>query len=60
MVKLHVISVNYSLINGSTLVLSESDGPGRAHIKANYSLERVVGQWEELYREVLQRKGMLD
>jgi len=33
---------------------------GRAHIKANYSLERVVDQWEELYRELLQRKGLLD
>ena len=30
---------------------------GRAHIEANYSLQRVVDQWEELYRELLQRKG---
>ena len=33
---------------------------GRAHIEANYSLERVVDQWEELYRELLQRKGLVD
>jgi len=33
---------------------------GRAHIKANYSLERVVDQWEELYKGLLQRKGLLD
>jgi len=33
---------------------------GRAHIEANYSLERVVDQWEELYRQLLQRKGLLD
>ena len=31
---------------------------GRAHIEANYSLERVVDQWEELYRELLQKKGI--
>ena len=30
---------------------------GRAHIEANYSLERVVDQWEGLYRELLQKKG---
>ncbi len=29
---------------------------GRAHIEANYSLERVVDQWEELYKELLQKK----
>jgi len=33
---------------------------GRAHIEANYSLERVVDQWEGLYRELLQRKGLVD
>lgn len=33
---------------------------GRVHIEANYSLERVVDQWEELYRELLQRKGLVD
>lgn len=33
---------------------------GRAHIESNYSLERVVDQWEELYRELLQRKGLVD
>lgn len=33
---------------------------GRAHIEANYSLERVVDQWEELYRQLLQRKGLLN
>ena len=31
---------------------------GRAYIEANYSLERVVDQWEELYHELLQRKGI--
>ena len=31
---------------------------GRAHIKANYSLERVVDQWEALYTELLQKKGI--
>ncbi|MBT9173924.1 MAG: N-acetyl-alpha-D-glucosaminyl L-malate synthase [Syntrophomonadaceae bacterium] len=30
---------------------------GRAHIEAHYSLERVVDRWEELYKELLQRKG---
>jgi len=33
---------------------------GRAHIEANYSLERVVDQWEELYRELLKRKGLVE
>jgi len=33
---------------------------GRAYIEANYSLEHVVDQWETLYMELLQRKGMLD
>lgn len=31
---------------------------GRVHIEANYSLERVVDQWEGLYHELLQRKGV--
>lgn len=31
---------------------------GRQHIIENYSMERVVQQWEELYRELLSRKGM--
>jgi len=33
---------------------------GRAYIEANYSLEHIKGQWEALYMELLQRKGMLD
>ncbi len=33
---------------------------GRAYIEAKYSLEHVVDQWEALYMELLQRKGMLD
>ena len=33
---------------------------GREYIEANYSLEHVVDQWEGLYMELLQRKGMLD
>ncbi len=31
---------------------------GRAHIEANYSLDRVVDQWERLYEELLKRKGL--
>lgn len=31
---------------------------GRGHIEANYSLDRVVDQWEALYQELLQRKEM--
>lgn len=30
---------------------------GRARIQADYTLDRVVDQWEELYRELLRRKG---
>lgn len=29
---------------------------GRAHVEANYSLDRVVDQWEQLYVELLNRK----
>lgn len=36
---------------------SEMGKAGRAHIEANYSLERVVDQWEELYMELLQKRG---
>lgn len=31
---------------------------GRAHVVQNFELERVVDQWEALYRELLQRKGI--
>lgn len=31
---------------------------GRAYIEANYSLEHVVDQWEALYMEHLQKKGI--
>lgn len=31
---------------------------GREHIEANFSLERVVDQWEALYVELLERKGI--
>jgi glycosyltransferase involved in cell wall biosynthesis len=31
---------------------------GRQHIRTRYGLTRVVEQWEELYREVLARKGI--
>lgn len=31
---------------------------GRAHVEAHFALERVVDQWETLYRELLQRKGV--
>lgn len=30
----------------------------RQHIEANFSLDRVVDQWEALYRELLTRKGV--
>lgn len=31
---------------------------GRAHIEANYSLDRVVDQWENLYQDLLRKKGI--
>ncbi|TDA69489.1 MAG: glycosyltransferase [Clostridia bacterium] len=31
---------------------------GRAHIEANYSLDRVVDRWDELYENLLKRKGI--
>jgi glycosyltransferase involved in cell wall biosynthesis len=31
---------------------------GREHVRIHYGLGRVVDQWEELYREVLARKGL--
>jgi len=31
---------------------------GRAYIEANYSLEHVVDQWEALYMELLQKRGL--
>ncbi len=31
---------------------------GREHVEANYGLRPAVGRWEDLYREVLARKGM--
>jgi len=45
------------------MILSEGERQaigrsGRAHIEANYSLERVVEQWEELYKEFFFRKGL--
>ncbi len=33
---------------------------GRGHIEANYSLDRVVDQWEKLYRDLLRKKGISD
>jgi len=30
----------------------------RDHIEANFSMERVVDQWENLYREILAQKGV--
>lgn len=32
---------------------------GREHIRTHYGLGRVADQWEELYREVLARKGLV-
>lgn len=32
---------------------------GRQHIRAHYDLERVAERWEDLYREVLARKGLV-
>lgn len=31
---------------------------GRDHIRTHYGLGRVAERWEELYREVLARKGL--
>jgi hypothetical protein len=31
---------------------------GREIIRAHYGLNRVVERWEELYRDVLARKGL--
>jgi hypothetical protein len=31
---------------------------GREVIRAHYGLNRVVERWEELYRDVLARKGL--
>jgi glycosyltransferase involved in cell wall biosynthesis len=31
---------------------------GREHIRTTYDLERVADRWEDLYREVLARKGL--
>jgi glycosyltransferase involved in cell wall biosynthesis len=31
---------------------------GRKHVQTHYGLSRVVDRWEELYREVLARKGL--
>jgi glycosyltransferase involved in cell wall biosynthesis len=31
---------------------------GREHVRAHYELHRVVERWEELYREVQERKGL--
>ncbi|MGI9952918.1 glycosyltransferase [Moorellaceae bacterium AZ2] len=31
---------------------------GRAHVEANFSLEKVVDQWESLYQECLAAKGI--
>jgi glycosyltransferase involved in cell wall biosynthesis len=32
---------------------------GREHVRINYGLGRVVDRWEALYREVLDRKGLV-
>lgn len=45
------------------MALSESERKAmgqacRAYIEANYSLDRVVDQWEALYEELLRRKGI--
>lgn len=32
---------------------------GRRHVEAHYALDRVVDQWETLYREFLLRKGIV-
>ncbi len=31
---------------------------GREHIEANYSLDHVVDRWEDLYRDLLRKKGV--
>lgn len=30
---------------------------GREHVRIRYGLSRMVGEWEDVYREVLERKG---
>lgn len=37
---------------------SQMGAVGRQHIIENYSMEHVVQQWENLYRELLSRKGV--
>jgi glycosyltransferase involved in cell wall biosynthesis len=32
---------------------------GHEHIRSHYGLSRVAEQWEQIYREVLMRKGLL-
>jgi len=32
---------------------------GRVYVEANYSLDRVVDRWEELYMEILTKKGLV-
>jgi glycosyltransferase involved in cell wall biosynthesis len=32
---------------------------GHHHVRSHYGLSRVAEQWEELYREVLGRKGLV-
>jgi glycosyltransferase involved in cell wall biosynthesis len=32
---------------------------GHQHVRSHYSLGRVAERWEELYREVLARKGLV-
>jgi glycosyltransferase involved in cell wall biosynthesis len=31
---------------------------GRAHIVANFDMERIVDRWEQLYLQLLEQKGM--
>ena len=32
---------------------------GRTHVERLYSVDRVVDQWEELFLELLERKGLM-
>ena len=34
-------------------------GRGREHVRSQYGLHRTVERWEEAYREVLSRKGLV-
>lgn len=46
------------LMNLAPEVRKQMGEAARQYIEANYSLERIVDQWERLYRELLAKKGV--